>query len=512
MFRSGFMIIGALFAIFWFSAGVPAKCAEMAMNDVPWQEIGQIARSYVAQESPDDVWPFERASAADLAKSPHKVFAHYFPPYPLSIENKPAEQDYYATQYMKSSGEGNKFAAQGGLLRQRPLPVGPWKSPYWREINAAIDVLRAQLIGLDGFGVDIVDPGKGTSWDQAFRLCAAAAALAPNFYFVPEIDGAILAKASVEEIVELTSRLAACPSLYRLSDKRILFIPFAPQNQGVPFWKDVEDRLHKQGIEIAFVPDLLDLAASAKPFASISAGMTFWGPRDPVTAKSKNTIRTEDTAASLTQFLMRPVAPQDARPKDSIFWEADNTELFRDLWTQAIEGGGNYVHLITWNDYSEATQIEPSSGSQFLFYDLTAFYTQWFKQQKQPRIKKDALFYCHRNQIFAPDHPVQPGEKSFARIGDTPLTNDIEIIALLTADASIEISLGDKIVKQSLPAGLNTFKIPAAAGRPAFRIKRNNQIAVELESAWDISANPDKTTPDYFGGSSTRKPVSLGSR
>jgi hypothetical protein len=45
-----------------------------------------------------------------------------------------------------------RFAKLGGYTRERPLTPGPWDSPYRRQINAAIDIPRAQLIGADGFG------------------------------------------------------------------------------------------------------------------------------------------------------------------------------------------------------------------------------------------------------------------------------------------------------------------------------------------------------------------------
>src|SRR5689334_20767019 len=67
------------------------------------------------------------------ARSTHKrmVFAHYFPPYPVSIDNKTSSADYYAVNYLKPSGENGAFASVGGLLRDRPMPrppiAGDWK-------------------------------------------------------------------------------------------------------------------------------------------------------------------------------------------------------------------------------------------------------------------------------------------------------------------------------------------------------------------------------------------------
>ncbi len=73
-----------------------------------------------------------------------------------------------------------------------------------------------------------------------------------------------------------------------------------------------------------------------------------------------------------------------------IFTEAGNSEALRNLWMSAINGGADMVQIITWNDYSEGTEISPSTGTRFGFYDLATFYTQWFKLGK-PEIVRDAL-------------------------------------------------------------------------------------------------------------------------
>ena len=53
------------------------------------------------------------------------VFAHYFSPYPISIDNKARMSDYYARNYLQPSGEGGKFADVGGILRDRPMVRPP---------------------------------------------------------------------------------------------------------------------------------------------------------------------------------------------------------------------------------------------------------------------------------------------------------------------------------------------------------------------------------------------------
>ncbi len=134
---------------------------------------------------------------------------------------------------------------------------------------------------------------------------------------------------------------------------------------------------------------------------------------------------------------MEAIAPQDAQPKTSIFWESLNTELFRRCWMKAIREKAQYAHVITWNDYSEATEIEPSSGTQFLFYDLSAYFISWFKLGRPPRIIRDTIYYSHRRQILNPGSPPRPDDKPLKLLGRGPVQNRVEMIGMFDASRDV---------------------------------------------------------------------------
>jgi hypothetical protein len=362
------------------SIGTPAFAGDANAEQVPWQEIGRIAHDFVARESPSAAFPFESAHAAKFSRM---VFAHYFPFFALSYENAPLDSDHWA-QFLSRGGEAGKWAFAGGFTRERPLTPPPWRSPYWRQINAAIDIARAQLIGIDGFGVDLTRIDGLRDPDQAKIIYDSAAALAPNFYLVLEPDGDILKSATSAQMASLVLQLATSPNIFKLPDGRPLLVPFGPNAESPEYWQEVVMRLEHAGQKVAFVPDLVGFVGNYKRFASISPGMSFWGPRDRLTATSRLLQREINAARADGKIWMQPVTPQDARPKNMIFWEAENTTLFRTLWQQAMDYKAKYVHIITWNAYAEATQIAPSSGTQFLFNDLAAYYIAWFKTGVPP--------------------------------------------------------------------------------------------------------------------------------
>ena len=457
-------------------------------------------RSIASQESPDSVWPFERVGDA---LSPRKVFVHYFPPMPISLDNLDPSRDYWQLQYLTAGGEGGKWATSGGYVRQRPLPRAPWTTSDWRDRDAELDVLRAKKMGADGFGVDIIGKADNQYWQQAQRICKAASVVG-NFYFVPEIDGASFSKYTVDDVVHAAEQFTNCPAAYRLGNGKILFVPFGPDIESASFWKEVKDRLAADGVMIAFVPDLLNPGKAAAQFAPFSDCLSAWGDRDPESIVAGSLDKAGKSAKSLAGCWMQPIAPQDARPKSSSFAEAENTELLRQSWMQAIKSNADYVQLITWNDYSESTEIAPSSGSQFLFYDLNAFYIQWYKTGHEPKITKDAIYYSHRPQIFNPAVDMASGEKAMKGVSSNAVKNDIEMVAMLVQPARLEIEINGQRKDSDVGAGLQALRAPAAPGRPTFRIIRGGKVVVEKVSDWNIEGQPSQHVPDYFGGSSTR--------
>jgi len=474
------------------------------LDPAQWRSIYDTAQSYVDREWAGDPLPFKSVPLQQLQSAKRKVFAHYFTPFPLSIDNKPTVEDYYAENYLKRSGENNKFYDMGGYLRQRPLPVGPWQSPDWQRINLAIEVLRARRIGIDGFGIDLLML-DGPLWQQTLRLLEVASAVAHDFTIVPEPDMYALKEVAEADLITALVTLLKSPAIYHLPDGRALVVPFYAEAKPPAFWKSLSEALAKQGYPIALILDFVD-PSGHKAYEPVSYGYTVWGLRDPLSLQLEET---KNGFASFfrgreTQPIMLAIAPQDERPKEATFWEAHNTSTFRALWTKAIDSSAQFAHLITWNDYSEASEISPSSATQFVFYDLAAYYISWFKQGSVPEIQKDAIFYTHRRQILRPDARFEPKDKPFQLRGRTGLWNDIEMLAFLKAPAMMEIEIGGITYQKQGAPGLNSFMVSAQVGRPIFRLKRGSELVLETPSGFTIESKPDRIDPLYVGGNSMR--------
>ena len=484
----------------WISAPHPDASA--------WQSIRATAKEFCDRETPPDALPFDERAAPISNLAARKVFIDYFPPYPLSFTNRLAQNDIYSTDYLRRDGERGEFFNAGGFIRDRPLPAGPWASPYWMQINYAIEILRAQRMGAAGFVFDVVDVGAGRGAAQLSLMLDTAAHVAPQFRIVPELDTNILRSASVVEFESVLEYVWSQPAAFHLPDGRLLVTPFAPELLPTAFWQRLLDDMRAKKKPVAFMPVLLDVQKFAQSFAPMSYGQSTWGDRD---------VQSPDVLVGLRGtgklppdgVWMAPVAPQDARPNQSILWEARNTQNYRKGWMDAIHDGSRYVHVITWNDYSESTHIEPSVFTQFVFYDLGAFYTRWFVSGRMPRITQEAIYYTYRREIFQPDRLPLATDTPLKSLGSTPIENEIEMVAFLPEPAVLQIEIDGVTSEKSAAAGLAELRVPARPGKPTFRILRGNTLIEEVVGQWRIVAQLRALNPLYAGGSSNRPIVAM---
>ena len=151
----------------------------------------------------------------------------------------PAAQDVYSVAYLLRSGEQGKYNSVGGLVRDRPLPIGPWTSPYWVQINDAIEILRARRMGADGFAYDMTDLHNGR-WGAGFGVMLdTAAAVAPDFRIVAEPDMGILSASTIHGLETQLAQVWPHPASYHLGDGRLLITPFAAEKRTPAIWQQV---------------------------------------------------------------------------------------------------------------------------------------------------------------------------------------------------------------------------------------------------------------------------------
>ena len=469
---------------------------EVAASDVP------VAPPSIETETETETEAV--AAAAGATAVPRKVFAHYFPPYPISIDNKPAATDYYARNYLAVGGENGKHAAYGGLLRDRPAAVAPTTSSSWKIENLRREVRQAKAAGIDGFTVNIMSL-SGTNWDATVNLMTAAQREG-GFSIVPMIDvTASAGKATAAAVADKLATLYASPAAYRTGGQ-LLLSSFAAESQTVAWWKAIVDRLEKKhGIPITFQAVFLAASdANMKAFASVADGYGNWGVRTQW--HTSNGPDYAAKAAALGKTWMAPVSVQDYRPRAGVYAESSNTGNLRASWESAISKNAAYVQIVTWNDYSENTHIAPSVDHGDTFLDISRHYADWFRTRTKPAITTDQAFLTHRTHFVAAK-PTTSHKLALPTLGGTSSikpTDKVEALVFLKTPATVTVTVGGVSQSFSAPAGTSAFTVPLRVGTASVKVSRGTTTVLQLTSPHAIVTSPKVQDLGYHGATSVQ--------
>ena len=418
------------------------------------------------------------------------------PPYPLTIGGRDPANDYYEKHYLRRDGENGKFAAYGGLLRERPLP-GPVGKPQ-AQSDLRTEVARAARIGVDVFGVDLLTM-DGRLAAAVPGLLDAAQETDPRFRIAIEPDMNSLRKVTLDQLAAYLLTFAKHPAAFRAADGRLVVMPFRTEARPPEFWKALTDRMAQSGEPIAFIPTFVDPATAGK-YAGFSAAPARGITGDASAGPAQRNFGRNALAHGYPAWIAS-AAPQDSRAKYGMASEAEGSVSFTDAIRAGIEGGANALHIMTWNDYSEMTELQPSSATRFAYYDLAAYHIAWFKTGAPPRIERDGFVGLHRRQLFRPGN-VALGKPW--RIHGRPPVDLVEMTTFLTAPAELSITSGGQTFREAAPGGLHRFTAPAAVGPVSMSIRRAGKIVAACRSPWTIEAQPDRQDPIYSGFSSLR--------
>ncbi len=442
----------------------------------------------------------EVAEAVPASDGDKLVFAHYFPPYPISIDNRTPSVDYYSRHYLVPGGEGGKYAGVGGLLRDRPLPREPL-SGDWKLADLKMEVRQAMAAGIDGFAVDILSL-EGANWDRTVMLMEAAAEVSPSFRIMLQPDATASAgRASAEALAAGLAQLASYSSAHRLADGRVVISPFKAENKTPAQWRQVLDLMRtRHGVATAFLPVFLDATKMAE-YDSLSIGFGNWGTRDP-----QLTSRGPDWAAqahALGKLWMQPVAVQDARPNQKLFAEAGNTEMLRASWDKAIAQDADMVMLVTWNDYSEGGHFAPSVDHGDTFLDISRHYLDTFKSGRTAPIVTDAVHITHRIH----PHDARPAYPSPMRLWSgypTAPRDTVEVLTVLRSSATVSVTVGGVRHSYTAPGGVSAKVFPLRTGHSTATVTRTGDVVASVRTKDPVASTVEQQDMAYHAVSSGR--------
>jgi glycosyl hydrolase family 71 len=421
------------------------------------------------------------------------VFAHYMPNFPISIDNKDGDKDYYAKQYLTTDGENGVHAAYGGYLRDRPLPRAHSDLPDWRQADLRTEIGQAKSVGIDGFAVDVIVPrAQSNTVDQI--LSAAAAVGNFTVLITADMTGPLVAMAPEAFAADVAPYLSA-PGSFHLQDGRPALGAFAAEQQSPAWWASVFAILRDQyKLDVAFVPTFLDVPDALEQFAPFSYGFSMWGGRDPLAMSVENQshgypLEIIRRTHQLGKIWMQPVAFQDARPHSGIFEEAANGLTNRLSW-QLAEEHAQWVQMITWNDYAESTAMAPSVAHGWRILDMNAYDIFQFKFFRPPRIVRDALFVSYRDQPVGAT-PVYPETLLMHPMpASMPPRDTIEVVSFATAPAQVVLWAGSQSYSCQVPAGRGICTFPLNLGSISAEMFREGAVVATARSNADVTNTP----------------------
>lgn len=436
------------------------------------------------------------------AASTHKklVFAHYFTPYPLSLDNKTASVDYYTKNYLTPLGENGKYATAGGLLRDRPLPRAVSTSASWKLEDKKAEVRQAIAAGIDGFTLNILNLAGG-NWDSSIQMLTAAAAVSPTFkiMLMPDMSAAT-AGYDAATLASKMATLAAYPAAYRIAGALVV-APFKGEAKTVAWWTSFISAMSAKGIKVSFMPNFIDPGANIAKFAPISTGMGSWGVRNP-----QNILNGPNWAAqahSLGKKWMSAIAVQDSRPTQFVYAESANTETLRASWKRAIDDGADFAQLTTWNDYSENTSFAPSVNHGYAYLDVNAYYQTAFQTGAAPAVAREAVIVTHRIQAYAAK-PTYAHRLMVWWNGGSGPRNTVEVLTFLKSAATVKVTVGTTTTTYTAPAGVSAKLVPLTTGSIKATATRSTTTIGVASSPFVVKSAPYVQDMEYYAVSSLR--------
>ena len=442
--------------------------------------------------------PFDMA----VTETPQKVFAHYVPWMPISIDNLPSEVDYYSIHLMDPAGENGIHASYGGYMRDRPLPRNPMDDPDWRYHDALTDVTQAKSVGIDGFTVDITMP---STQNEAINNLLRAAQATPGFSIQPQADLAsdVLARMTPAQFASTFAPYLSSDGAFHLSDGRVVLSAFYAERQTTSWWNSALNTLRTNyDLDVAFVPTFLHPHLYMTEFAPISYGFGNWGGRNTSTVNPDNTgpnsqVDVVRTAHELGKIWMQPIAFQDNRPRAGIFEEPYNSQTNANGWEIATNEGAEWVQLVTWNDYAEGTAMAPSAQHGWTMLDMQAYSIAQFKYGSAPTVVRDALYISHRSQMADAESTYDESKPMQIRPGTPAPVDNVEIVVFTTAPATVWATIGGVTSSCAAGAGRSVCNFALRPGEVVVSLERDGVIEALIQSPFSVTDAPDIQDMDY---------------
>lgn len=475
------------------------------------------------------------------------ITAHAFPPYPIWI----GTSDYYSNNYYPITAQSATeiHHAEGGFLDNGPIPTPLVSTDSATQAIAdhKFDLKRATKIGIDVFMIDIIST-SGNNLNYVNRLIQARDELGagPYTYLSPMLDcnGPVVETGGYVVAAQHIAKHKGKNGTWLLPDGRMPIGAFKMEDDAdtpPQFWVDLtRELINVHGIRPAYMAAMNTynstvlnarkdaLTAAGYPEAFYAAGPWGMGGADPSLIASTSNYKTTAAASGLKAYY--PFQAQNIRPGTStttakvpagksstqprgVYDEAYNTEAYRSTWNKIIAENPELVQGVTWNDYSEGGEIQPSLVRGWCVADLTTWFGYKYLYGEFPPILRDNIILSHRSQfafVDGPEDVTNTKQTSFLwqwERGGTETTpkDTVEALVFATGAGTLEIKVGSTVTTQAIAgAGVHSVKAPLGVGRISARLIRGGSEVLGVTSPVLVVQVPVTDDKQYFWFSALR--------
>lgn len=353
------------------------------------------------------------------------------------------------------------------------------------QSDATVDQLAAEIAlarsyEIDGFALNIGAWDKEPIYKRITDHMFEAAKRFPGFKLFLSADNV-----STDEATDMLRRYAADPA-YLQVDGRPMLSTFGSK----PAWDvDLRQKIAAAGLVMTFVPheypqvhgnpELPEPAALAAQYdASPRPDGYFYfgaaGPGQRIAAVSRSAAAAAKTAGL---YYMAPVTPYyKGYGNNNRVFDNGGFAGMAAQWRAAIQGGANWIEIVTWNDFVESTYVRPFGDATPRppgrwvallahdgFLNASLPYIRWYHTGRMPPIEADKVHVFYRPH--ASDDcggSVRGGAPCIS--GYKALADRVYLVIEAKHPTRITVRSGDLQTVLNFPAGRSQGDAPLASG------------------------------------------------
>jgi len=182
------------------------------------------------------------------------------------------------------------------------------------------------------------------------------------------------------------------------------------------------------------------------------------------------------------------------------------TQYLRDRWERAMANTSTLIQFVTWNDYTEATNLAPGYNNRYAVMLLNRYYIDWWKNGEPPVYDRDKVFLFSRKYNPFGQDGEQP--KGFPFELFQRQSGAVEVVTILTEPAIVRLpGRGHRLPGDAefyeAPAGLHVVQLSLNPPGPVIaELYRDDELVMRVESPEPISERPFRQDQGIVGFSS----------